>query len=72
MQINIIAVKELIEKEYRGNQRWFSEEIGVNEGYLSSILNNKRKPTSPKVIDGIVNLCKKKKWNCKKYIIFLY
>ena len=61
MEIKIEEIKQLIQKEYRGNQTWFAEDIGINSSYLNEILNMRKS----------AKWCEKKKKNYKDYIIFL-
>ena len=42
MEIKIEEIKQLIQKEYRGNQTWFAEDIGINSSYLNEILNMRK------------------------------
>ena len=34
MKVNVIAVQELINEHFRGNQTWFAEEINVAPAYV--------------------------------------
>lgn len=70
MEVDINAVNELIQEEYRGNQTWFAEEIEINRSYLNQILNGKKSPKSNKLCAVMIKFCKKTKRNYKKYIIF--
>ncbi|MBP3464085.1 MAG: hypothetical protein J6K45_06370 [Clostridia bacterium] len=70
MEVDINAVNELIQEEYRGNQTWFSEEIGINVSYFNEILNGKKSPKSNKLCTAMIKFCEKTKRNYKKYIIF--
>lgn len=71
MQVDINSIEELIKEEYRGNQTWFAEDIGINVSYLNEILNNKKSSKSNKLCIAIIKFCEKTKRNYKKYIIFL-
>ncbi len=71
MQVDINAIDELIQEEYRGNQTWFAEDLGVNVSYLNEILNSRKSPKSNKMCIAIIKFCEKTSRNYKKYIIFL-
>ena len=70
MGANIAEIKELIQKEYRGNQTWFAEEIGINASYLSEIINKKKSAKSSKLCLAIIKWCERKKKNYRNYIFF--
>lgn len=69
MRINIPKLQELIDNQYRGNISFFSNEVGVDRGYLGQILNGQREADSPKVCNCIIKLCDSKNLNYKDYII---
>lgn len=71
MEVNIEAINELIKAEYRGNQSWFAEELGINISYFNEIMNKKKSSKSNKICSALIKYCEKKKKNYKKYIIFL-
>lgn len=71
MEVNINKIKELIDKEYRGNQSWFATDIGINVSYLNEILNMRKSSRSNKLCVAIIKFCEKTKRNYRKYIIFL-
>lgn len=71
MEIKIEEIKKLIQKEYRGNQTWFAEDIGINSSYLNEILNMRKSAKSNKFCLAMIKWCEKKKKNYKDYIIFL-
>lgn len=71
MEVNIEEIKQLIEKDYRGNQTWFATDIGINVSYLNEILNMRKSSKSNKLCMAIIKFCEKTKRNYKKYIIFL-
>lgn len=71
MEANIKNIKQLIQDEYRGNQTWFAEDIGINISYLNEIINRKKSPKSNKLCTAIIKWCEKNKKDYKKYIIFL-
>lgn len=71
MEANLIEIQNLITQEFRGNQAWFAEEIGINESYLSEILCKKKSCRSNKLCISIISFCERTKRDYKKYIIFL-
>lgn len=71
MEVNISAINELIQKEYRGNQSWFASDININVSYLNEIINKRKSAKSNKLCLAIIKWCEKNKVNYKKYIIFL-
>lgn len=71
MEVNIERVKQLIEEEYRGNQTWFADDIGINISYFNEIINNKKSSQSSKLCLALIKYCEKKKKNYKEYLIFL-
>lgn len=71
IEVDIKKINNLICNEYRGNQSWFAEDIGINISYLNEILNMKKSPKSNKFCIAIIKYCEKKKKNYKDYIIFL-
>lgn len=68
VRLNVDAVNELIKDKFRNNKSWFAEEIGVNGSYLIQVLNKKEIDHSPKIINGVVDFCKKNELNPSKYI----
>lgn len=71
MEANINAIKDLIKNDYRDNQSWFAEDIGIHVSYLNEILNLKKSAKSNKLCLAIIKFCEKTKRNYKNYIIFL-
>ena len=71
MEVNVEEVKKLIQEEYRGNQTWFAEDIGINASYLNEIINKRKSAKSNKLCLAIIKWCEKNKEKYKKYIIFL-
>lgn len=71
MEVNIEKVKKLIEEEYRGNQTWFANDIGINISYFNEIINNKKSSQSSKLCLALIKYCEKKKKDYKEYLIFL-
>ena len=70
MQINIKAVKQLIQERFRNNQSWFAEELSMDAHYFNQIMKETKEATSPKACRGIINYCKKNSLNIHDYIIF--
>lgn len=68
MKINIVAVNELIKKDFRNNKTWFAEVIGINKSYLSQILNGKVNTSSFKACNAIIDYCKDNKLDYNQYI----
>jgi len=71
MEANVDAVNQLIQEEYRGNQSWFADDLGINISYLNEILNRRKSPQSNKLCTALIAYCEKRKKNYKTYIIFL-
>ena len=69
MQLNIPAIKKLIDEKYRGNQAFFADEIGTSRTYLNLILNGRRNPNSSKACAHIITYCEKNNMNYKDLII---
>ncbi len=65
MEANIEEIKEIIENEYRGNQTWFAEDIGINPSYLNEIINKRKSAKSNKLCLAIIKWCEIKKKNYK-------
>ena len=70
VSLNVKAIEELIEKEFRINITWFNEEIGVASGYWWNILDGKKPTSSYKAIVGLIALCERKGWDYRNYIFF--
>jgi hypothetical protein len=68
VRLNVDAVNELIKEKFRNNKSWFAEEIGVNGSYFIQVLNKKEIDHSPKIINGVVDLCKKNGLDPNNYI----
>lgn len=68
MRLNIEATRQLIKEKYRNNKAWFAEELGVDRGYFSQILNEKCASTSKKVCDSMIIYCQKNNLNYLEYI----
>jgi hypothetical protein len=68
MEAKIEELRQLIQKEYRGNQSWFAEDIGINASYLSEIINKRKSAKSNKLCLAIIKWCEKKKRDYKRYI----
>ena len=71
LKINVLAVQELINEQFRGNQTWFAEEINVAPAYVSRILNNKVDGNSDKMCNGIIKYCELHNLDFRKYIILV-
>lgn len=70
MEANIEEIKKLIQEEYRGNQTWFAEDIGINSSYLNEIINTRKSAKSNKLCMAIIKWCEKRKKSYKIYIFF--
>lgn len=68
MRVNIVAVKEWIEKEFRGNNSWFAESIGMDATYVSRILNNPQKSNSDKFCNSLIKYCELHNRDFRNYI----
>lgn len=68
MRLNIVAILQLIEEKFRGNESFFAETIGVDRSYLNKILHKKVIDHSPKVCLGVIKYCMENNLNCKNYI----
>jgi hypothetical protein len=68
MEAKIEELRQLIQEEYRGNQSWFAEDIGINASYLSEIINKRKSAKSNKLCLAIIKWCEKKKRDYKRYI----
>jgi len=68
MKINIENIKTLIKEKYRGNVKWFTEEINVDYSYFNRILNGKIDNNSKKVYENIITYCKEKGYDYTKYV----
>lgn len=71
MEANVNSINQLIQKEYRGNQSWFANDIGINVSYLNEILNKRKSSRSNKLCLALIAYCERRKKDYKKYIIFL-
>ena len=71
MEVNIQAIKQIIKEEYRANQTWFAEDIGINASYLNEIINGRKSAQSNKLGLEIIKWCERSGRDYKKYIIFL-
>ena len=70
MQINVEAVKNLIQERHRGNQSLFAELISIDAHYFNQRMRGDMKPTSPKACRGVIDYCKKNNLNINEFIIF--
>lgn len=68
MRVNILAVKKLIEENFRGNTLWFAEEIGMDTSYVYTILNNPEKSKSDKFCNSLIKYCELHNMDFRKYI----
>ena len=68
MEIKIEILQKFINENFRGNISWFSEEIGVDNTYVSTIMNNNKKTNSNKIILGIIKYCELHNKNFRDYI----
>lgn len=71
MEANVDSINQLIREEYRGNQSWFADDIGINVSYLNEILNKRKSSRSNKLCLALITYCERKKKDYKRYIIFL-
>lgn len=71
MKLNIPAIKEFIDKKYRGNQSFFADEIDVDRAYLNQILNGKKKDSSSKVCNNLIVYCEKNNIDYKLFIFLI-
>lgn len=70
MQINIEAIRTLIQEKYRGNQTFFAEILSVDAHYFNQIMKGKQKASSPKTCRCVIEYCKNNNLEIDKYIIF--
>lgn len=70
MYLNIEGILRLIKEKFRNNKTFFADEIGINRGYLSTVLNGNGKEDSPKLCNAIIKYCEKNNLDCEKYIFF--
>ncbi len=71
MEANIEALEKLIESDFRGNESWFAEELGINRSYLNGIINRRKSARSDKLCLLIIKWCEKTGKDYKNYITFL-
>jgi hypothetical protein len=68
MRLNIEAINQLIKDKFRNNKSFFADEIKVDNGYLSGVLNEKKTSYSNKVCNAVIVYCEKNNLNYKDYI----
>ncbi len=68
MKINKPAIYELIKYKFRNNQKWFAEELKIDNTYFNAILRGRKSDESNKVCNAIIKYCLKNNLNVKKFI----
>lgn len=69
MEINIAAIKQLLEEMFNNNKTKFAETIGISREYVSQLLNGKNDGDSAKVCNAVILFCESNGLDYRKYII---
>lgn len=70
MQINILELQTLIDSEFCGNQKAFSNVLNIDRTYLNKILKNEGKGAGIKFCEAIMKYCNENNKDYEKYIFF--
>lgn len=68
MEINIEALKQLLQDRFEGNQAKMSRVLGINRYQLNTIFNNNGKCAGKKIIGSIIKYCDTNELDFHKYI----
>jgi hypothetical protein len=68
IELNIEAIKELVEKHFRNKLTYLANELEIDYSYLNQIMNGKRVATSKKVCKGIIKYCVNNGLDYQKYV----
>lgn len=68
MEINIIALKELLAERFNNNQTLFSQETGIERTHVNKVFNSDGKGAGANFCGAIIKYCDKNNIDYKKYI----
>lgn len=68
MEVNIQALKELLDKEFQGNQTAFAEATGLERTHVNKVFKNNGKGAGAIFCGAIIKYCNAKKLDYQKYI----
>jgi hypothetical protein len=68
MEAIIEKVKELVREKFHDNISYFAKDVGLGREYVSSILNGRAGPDSPKFCNAVIAYCERNNLDYKEYI----
>lgn len=68
MEVNIEALKVLLEKIFKGNQTAFAEAMGLERTHVNKVFNNNGKGAGAIFCGAIIKYCNNNNLDYQKYI----
>lgn len=68
MEVNIQALKELLNEEFQGNQTAFAEAMGLERTHVNKVFKNNGKGAGAIFCGAIIKYCNTKNLDYQKYI----
>lgn len=68
MEVNMEAVKKLLEEQFNNNQTLFAQSLGLERTHVNKILKNNGKGAGALFYGALINFCNENKLNYKDYI----
>ena len=70
MQVNILELQTLIDSEFCGSQKAFSNVLNIDRTYLNKIIKNDGKGAGIKFYEAVMNYCSENNKDHKRYFLF--
>lgn len=68
MKINIVALQELLQERFNGNQTLFAEEIGIERSHVNKVFKNEGQGAGAMFCGAIIKFCNNNGLDYQKYI----
>lgn len=71
MEVNIEALKKLLEEKFHNNQTLFAQELGLDRTHVNKVFKNNGKGAGAIFCGAIIKYCNENNLDYKDYFIFL-
>lgn len=68
MEVNMVALKELLNNTFGGNQTMFAENLGIERSHVNKVLKNNGKGAGADFCGAVIKYCNENGLNYQDYI----
>lgn len=70
MEVNIEALQRLLEEDFKNNQTFFAEKMGLERTHVNKVFKNNGKGAGAIFCGAIIKYCNSNNLDYKEYIFF--